>query len=108
MNKLFKLIILSLLLSTQIFPQSISRLKAKKEREKSKRNKMLRIKIYNVVLLLTILMCIHVHIRLTISVTPGKRMNNIAFRQLKLHQAKTTYDLVHAAANEKKTLRRKT
>ena len=67
---------------------------------------MLRIKIYNVVLLLTILMCIHVHIRLTISVTPGKRMNNIAFRQLKLHQAKTTYDLVHAAANEKKTLRR--
>ena len=39
MNKLFKLIIFSLLLSTQIFSQSISRLKAKKEREKSKRNK---------------------------------------------------------------------
>ena len=37
MNKLFKLIIFSLLLSTQIFPQSISRLKAKKEREKRKR-----------------------------------------------------------------------
>ena len=34
MNKLFKLIIFSLLLSTQLFPQSISRLKAKKEREK--------------------------------------------------------------------------
>ena len=39
MNKLFKLIIFSLLLSTQIFPQSISRLKAKKEREKRKREK---------------------------------------------------------------------
>ena len=39
MNKLFKLIIFSLVLSTQLFPQSISRLKAKKEREKSKRNK---------------------------------------------------------------------
>ena len=37
MNKLFKLIILSLLLSTQLSPQSISRLKAKKEREKRKR-----------------------------------------------------------------------
>ena len=39
MNKLFKLIIFSLLLSTQLFPQSISRLKAKKEREKKKREK---------------------------------------------------------------------
>ena len=39
MNKLFKLIIFSLLLSTQLFPQSISRLKAKKEREKRKRQK---------------------------------------------------------------------
>ena len=36
MNKLFKLIIFSLLLSIQLFPQSISRLKAKKEREKLK------------------------------------------------------------------------
>jgi hypothetical protein len=40
MNKLFKLIIFSLLLSTQLFPQSISRLKAKKEREKKKREKL--------------------------------------------------------------------
>ena len=39
MNKLFKLIIFSLLLCTQLFPQSISRLKAKKEREKRKREK---------------------------------------------------------------------
>lgn len=39
MNKLFKLIIFSLLLSIQLFPQSISRLKAKKEREKRKREK---------------------------------------------------------------------
>ena len=37
MNKLFKLIIFSLLLSIQLFPQSISRLKAKKEREKRKK-----------------------------------------------------------------------
>jgi len=36
MNKLFKLIIFSLLLSIQLFSQSISRLKAKKEREKLK------------------------------------------------------------------------
>ena len=36
MNKLFKLIIFSLLLSIQLFPQNISRLKAKKEREKLK------------------------------------------------------------------------
>tara|TARA_A100001011_G_scaffold56306_1_gene55325 strand:- start:413 stop:1126 length:714 start_codon:yes stop_codon:yes gene_type:complete len=36
MNKLFKLIILSLLLSIQLFPQNTSRLKAKKEREKLK------------------------------------------------------------------------
>ena len=40
MNKLFKLIIFSLLLSIQLFPQSISRLKAKKEREKRKREKL--------------------------------------------------------------------
>lgn len=40
MNKLFKLIIFSLLLSIQLFPQSISRLKAKKEREKKKREKL--------------------------------------------------------------------
>ena len=39
MNKLFKLIIFSLLLSIQLFPQSISRLKAKKEREKREREK---------------------------------------------------------------------
>ena len=36
MNKLFKLIIFSLLLSIQLFPQNISRLKVKKEREKLK------------------------------------------------------------------------
>ncbi len=40
MNKLFKLIIFSLLLSTQLFPQSISRLKAKKEREKMNKTKI--------------------------------------------------------------------
>ena len=40
MNKLFKLIIFSLLLIIQLFPQSISRLKAKKEREKKKREKL--------------------------------------------------------------------
>ena len=40
MNKLFKLIIFSLLLSIQLFPQSISRLKAKKEREKKNREKL--------------------------------------------------------------------
>ena len=40
MNKLFRLIIFSLLLSIQLFPQSISRLKAKKEREKKKREKL--------------------------------------------------------------------
>ena len=40
MNKLFRLIIFSLLLSIQLFPQSISRLKAKKEREKRKREKL--------------------------------------------------------------------
>ena len=36
MNKLFELIIFSLLLSAQLSSQSISRLKAKKEREKKK------------------------------------------------------------------------
>ena len=40
MNKLFKLIIFSLLFSIQLFPQSISRLKAKKEREKKKKEKL--------------------------------------------------------------------
>jgi len=40
MNKLFKLIIFSLLLIIQLFPQSISRLKAKKEREKKKKEKL--------------------------------------------------------------------
>ena len=40
MNKLFKLIIFSLLLSIQLFPQSISGLKAKKERQKKKREKL--------------------------------------------------------------------
>ena len=40
MNKLFKLIIFFLLLGIQLFPQSISRLKAKKEREKKKREKL--------------------------------------------------------------------
>ena len=40
MNKLFKLIIFSLLLSIQLFPQSILRLKAKKEREKKTREKL--------------------------------------------------------------------
>ena len=40
MNKLFRLIIFSLLLIIQLFPQSISRLKAKKEREKKKREKL--------------------------------------------------------------------
>ena len=40
MNKLFKLIIFSLLLSIQLFPQSISGLKAKKEREKRKKEKL--------------------------------------------------------------------
>ena len=40
MIKLFKLIIFSLLLIIQLFPQSISRLKAKKEREKKKREKL--------------------------------------------------------------------
>ena len=40
MNKLFKLIIFSLLFTSQLFPQSISRLKAKKEREKKKKEKL--------------------------------------------------------------------
>ena len=40
MNKLFKLIIFSLLLTIQLFPQSISRLKAKKEREKNKKERL--------------------------------------------------------------------
>ena len=40
MNKLFKLIIFSLLLSIQLFPQSISGLKEKKERQKNKREKL--------------------------------------------------------------------
>ena len=39
MIKLFKLIIFSLLLIIQLFPQSISRLKAKKEREKRKKER---------------------------------------------------------------------
>lgn len=46
MNKLFKLIIFSLLLCTQLSSQSISRLKAKKEREKRKIEKL---KVENVV-----------------------------------------------------------
>ena len=39
MTKLFKLLIFIILFSAQVFPQSISRLRAKKEREKSKRSK---------------------------------------------------------------------
>ena len=39
MTKLFKLIIYIILFSAQVFPQNISRLRAKKEREKSKRSK---------------------------------------------------------------------
>ena len=39
MNKLFKLLIFIILFSAQVFPQNISRLRAKKEREKSKRSK---------------------------------------------------------------------
>ena len=40
MTKLFKLIIFIILFSAQVFPQNISRLRAKKEREKSKRSKL--------------------------------------------------------------------
>ena len=39
MTKLFKLLIFIILFSAQVFPQNISRLRAKKEREKSKRSK---------------------------------------------------------------------
>ena len=39
MTKLFKLLIFIILFSVQVFPQNISRLRAKKEREKSKRSK---------------------------------------------------------------------
>ena len=39
MNRLFKLLIFIILFSAQVFPQNISRLRAKKEREKSKRSK---------------------------------------------------------------------
>lgn len=39
MTKLFKLLIFIILFSSQVFPQNISRLRAKKEREKSKRSK---------------------------------------------------------------------
>ena len=39
MPKLFKLLIFIILFSAQVFPQNISRLRAKKEREKSKRSK---------------------------------------------------------------------
>ena len=38
MTKLFKLLIFIILFSAQVFPQNISRLRAKKEREKSKRS----------------------------------------------------------------------
>ena len=40
MTKLFKLLIFIILFSAQVFPQNISRLRAKKEREKSKRSKL--------------------------------------------------------------------
>ena len=39
MTKLFKLLIFIILFSAQVFPQNISRLRAKKEREKSKSSK---------------------------------------------------------------------
>ena len=39
MTNLFKLLIFIILFSAQVFPQNISRLRAKKEREKSKRSK---------------------------------------------------------------------
>ena len=39
MTRLFKLLIFIILFSSQVFPQNISRLRAKKEREKSKRSK---------------------------------------------------------------------
>ena len=39
MTKLFKFLIFIILFSAQVFPQNISRLRAKKEREKSKRSK---------------------------------------------------------------------
>ncbi len=39
MTRLFKLLIFIILFSAQVFPQNISRLRAKKEREKSKRSK---------------------------------------------------------------------
>ena len=39
MTKLFKLLIFIIIFSAQVFPQNISRLRAKKEREKSKRSK---------------------------------------------------------------------
>ncbi len=39
MTKLFKLLIFIILFRAQVFPQNISRLRAKKEREKSKRSK---------------------------------------------------------------------
>ena len=39
MTKLFKLLIFIILFSVQVFPQNISRIRAKKEREKSKRSK---------------------------------------------------------------------
>ena len=40
MTKLFKLLIFIILFSAQVFPQNISRLRAKNEREKSKRSKL--------------------------------------------------------------------
>ena len=40
MTKLFKLLIFIIIFSAQVFPQNISRLRAKKEREKSKRSKL--------------------------------------------------------------------
>ena len=40
MTRLFKLLIFIILFSAQVFPQNISRLRAKKEREKSKRSKL--------------------------------------------------------------------
>ena len=39
MTRLFKILIFIILFSAQVFPQNISRLRAKKEREKSKRSK---------------------------------------------------------------------
>jgi len=40
MTRLFKILIFIILFSAQVFPQNISRLRAKKEREKSKRSKL--------------------------------------------------------------------